>query len=75
MSTAVSERMSTELHRVPRETPVRACLKIMRENDIRHLPARRLLDHPLTRIATKRDGFRSALESHGRHLGRRHRRQ
>lgn len=38
MSTAVSERMSTELHRVPRETPVRACLKIMRENDIRHLP-------------------------------------
>lgn len=36
--TTVGEWMSKALHTVPRETPVRVCLKIMRDNDIRHLP-------------------------------------
>ena len=63
-STAVREIMTTHVHTVPRQSKIPACIAIMHEKNIRHLPVMR--GSEVIGVLSVRDLMGALLERHAR---------
>jgi CBS domain-containing protein len=66
--TAVRDVMTTQLHVVPPESKIPACIALMHEKDIRHLPVMR--GNEVLGVLSVRDLMGSMIERHERLLRR-----